>query len=105
MQVRSLLYKINFAEVMDVGVGEFECFAEESVRTAPDAVDLVKRGAQKIAAGGEKQIEVSRLANAEGNKHNADEYPKILEWVKTKTDVTEESAQIALAIKILNKKY
>lgn len=38
-------------------------------------------------------------------KNRAKEYARILEWVKTKTDVTEESAQIALAIKILNKKY
>lgn len=38
-------------------------------------------------------------------ENRAKEYTKILEWVKTKTDVTEESAQIALAIKILNKKY
>ena len=30
-------------------------------------------------------------------------YNDILEWVKTKTDITEESTQIALAIKILNK--
>lgn len=30
-------------------------------------------------------------------------YNDILEWVKTKTGVTEESAQIALAIKILKK--
>ena len=38
-------------------------------------------------------------------ENRAKEYTKILEWVKTKTDVTEESAQIALAIKIFNKKY
>lgn len=38
-------------------------------------------------------------------ENRAKEYARILEWVKTKTDVTEESAQIALAIKILNKKY
>lgn len=44
--------------------------------------------------------EKKRLAEKRAN-----EYPKILEWVKTKTQVTEESDQIALAIKILNKKY
>jgi hypothetical protein len=47
-----------------------------------------------------REEEKRRLA-----ENRANEYPKILEWVKTKTDVTEESAQIALAIKILNKKY
>lgn len=47
-----------------------------------------------------REEEKKRLA-----ENRANEYPKILEWVKTKTDVTEESAQIALAIKILNKKY
>ena len=47
-----------------------------------------------------REEEKKRLA-----ENRANEYPKILEWVKTKTDVTEESAQITLAIKILNKKY
>lgn len=47
-----------------------------------------------------REEEKKRLAD-----NRAKEYAKILEWVKTKTDVTEESAQIALAIKILNKKY
>lgn len=47
-----------------------------------------------------REEEKKRLA-----ENRAKEYAKILEWVKTKTDVTEESAQIALAIKILNKKY
>lgn len=45
-----------------------------------------------------REEEKKRLA-----ENRANEYPKILEWVKTKTNVTEESAQIALAIKILNK--
>ncbi len=47
-----------------------------------------------------REEEKKRLA-----ENRAKEYTKILEWVKTKTDVTEESAQIALAIRILNKKY
>ena len=45
-----------------------------------------------------REEEKKRLAD-----NRAKEYARILEWVKTKTDVTEESAQIALAIKILNK--
>ena len=32
-------------------------------------------------------------------------YPDLLEWVKTKTQVTNEADQIALAIRILNKTY
>lgn len=47
-----------------------------------------------------REEEKKRLA-----ENRAKEYARILEWVKTKTDVTEESAQVALAIKILNKKY
>ena len=45
-----------------------------------------------------REEEKKRLA-----ENRAKEYTRILEWVKTKTDVTEESAQIALAIRILNK--
>lgn len=45
-----------------------------------------------------REEEKKRLA-----ENRTKEYARILEWVKTKTDVTEESAQIALAIKILNK--
>ena len=47
-----------------------------------------------------REEEKKRLA-----ENKANEFPKILEWVKTKTQVTDEADQIALAIKILNKKY
>lgn len=47
-----------------------------------------------------REEEKKRLA-----ENKAKEFPKILEWVKTKTQVTDEADQIALAIKILNKKY
>lgn len=47
-----------------------------------------------------REEEKKRLA-----ENRAKEYARILEWVKTKTDVTDEIAQITLAIKILNKKY
>ena len=73
------LYKIRLTEAEELVICELKGIAEESFRAAPNAVDLVKRGAHKVAAGGEKKIEVVRLANAEGDKYNADKYPKILE--------------------------
>ena len=73
------LYKINLSQLLDVLVGEEEGVVEEAFGAVPDAVDLVKSGTHKSSARGEEQVEVVRLANAEGNKHNSDEDPKVLE--------------------------
>ena len=55
-----------------------------------------------LANAYDPRLEEEKKRRAE---NRANEYPKILEWVKTKTQLTNEADQIALAIKILNKKY
>lgn len=73
------LYKINLSQLPYVLVGEAESVVEEAFGAVPDAVDLVECGGKKSAARGEKQVEVVRLADAEGHERDADEDPEILE--------------------------
>lgn len=65
--MKQFLYKIRLAEAEELVIGELKSVAKEAVRTAPDLIDLIERRAHKIAARGEKQIEVFCLADAEGH--------------------------------------
>ena len=74
-----VLNKINLTQFPDILIRKLERVVEETFGASPDLVDLVKSGTHKSSARGEEQIEVVRLANAEGDKHNSDEDPKVLE--------------------------